>query len=210
MRNYAQRTRIKVCGITRIEDALNAADSGIDALGFVFYENSPRYINQREAARIVKSLPPFISRVALFVNASNETIRSTLSTVSVDTLQFHGEETPGLCRSYGLPYIKSIRMNHDVNLHQLSEDYHDASALLLDSFVEGAYGGTGQKFEWSMIPQDLNKRIILAGGLTVHDVADAISKVSPYAVDVSSGVETEKGIKNAEKITEFTHEVMCA
>jgi phosphoribosylanthranilate isomerase len=144
------------------------------------------------------------------VNASDEEIRTVLDTVPVDLLQFHGEESQKICQGLGWPYIKAIRMRDDVDLLQLSHDYADASALLLDSFVEGTQGGTGQKFDWSRVPADLNKPIILAGGLTPENVAAAISEVSPYAVDVSGGVEIEKGIKDAAKIEEFIQEVLHA
>ena len=209
-KNKIERTRVKVCGITRVEDGLNAAESGADAIGFVFYDKSPRYINVKKAAKIAKSLPPFISIVALFVNATDEEIRSVLDTVPVDILQFHGEESPEACQGYDRPYIKAIRMRDDVDLLKLSHDYADASALLLDSFVEGIQGGTGQKFDWSRVPSDIGKPIILAGGLTAGNVADAISIVSPFAVDVSGGVEIEKGIKDAAKIEEFIQEVLHA
>jgi len=147
-----------------VEDALNAAESGADAIGLVFYEKSPRYITVEKATEIAESLPPFVSKVALFVNASDEEIRSVLDTVPVDLLQFHGEESQKICQEYGWPYIKAIRMRDGVDLLQLSHVYADASALLLDSFVEGTQGGTGQKFDWSRVPADLNKPIILAGG----------------------------------------------
>ena len=193
-----------------MEDALNAAESGADAIGFVFYEKSPRYITVEKAAEIADSLPPFISKVALFVDATDEKIRSVLDIVPVDILQFHGEESPQTCQGYGWPYVKAIRMRDGVDLLQLSNDYVDASALLLDSFVEGTQGGTGQIFDWSRVPSELNKPIILAGGLTAENVAEAISRVSPYAVDVSGGVEIEKGIKDAAKIEEFIQEVLHA
>ncbi len=193
-----------------MEDALNAVESGADAIGFVFYEKSPRYITREKAAEIVRSLPPFVSIVALFVNATDEEIRSVLDTVPVDILQFHGEESPQTCQRLGWPYVKAIRMRDGVDLLQLSNDYADAGALLLDSFVEGTQGGTGQIFDWSRVPSDLNKPIILAGGLSPENVADAISEVSPYAVDVSGGVEIEKGIKDAAKIEEFIQEVLHA
>jgi len=209
-KNQYKRTRVKVCGITRVEDALNAVASGADAIGLVFYEKSPRYITVEKAAEIAESLPPFISKIALFVNAADEEIRTVLDIVPVDLLQFHGEESPQTCQAYGWPYIKAIRMHDDVNLLQLSDDYAEASALLLDSFVEGTQGGTGQKFDWSRVPSNLNKPIILAGGLTAKNVAQAISEVSPYAVDVSGGVEIEKGIKDAAKIEEFIQEVLHA
>lgn len=207
MRNRSQRTRVKICGITRVEDAISAVDSGADAIGFVFYEKSPRYVTQERAAEIVKKLPPFVSKVGLFVNTLNRGVRSVLNSVTLDTLQFHGEEEPEECRSYGLPYIKAIRMSDEVDLFQLSDKYADASALLLDSFVEGTQGGTGQKFDWSRAPSDFNQPITLAGGLTVENVATAILEVSPYAVDVSGGVEIEKGIKDAGKMEAFIREV---
>ena len=209
-KNKIKRTRVKVCGITRVEDALNAAESGADAIGLVFYEKSPRYITVKKAAEIAESLPPFVSKVALFVNASDEVIRTVLDVVPVDILQFHGEESQKICQGYGWPYIKAIRMRDDVDLLKLSHVYADASALLLDSFVEGTQGGTGQKFDWSRVPADLDKPIILAGGLTAENVAAAITEVSPYAVDVSGGVEIEKGIKDAAKIEEFIQEVLHA
>ena len=209
-KNHIKRTRVKVCGITRVEDAIHAVEAGADAIGFVFFEKSPRYINQEKAAEIAKVLPPFISKVALFVNALEIEIRSVLDTVPVDLLQFHGEESPEECRSYDRPYIKAVRMDGGVDLYQLCDDYADASALLLDSFVEGIQGGTGQRFDWSRVPSDLDKQIILAGGLTSKNVANAISEVLPYAVDVSGGVEIKKGIKDAAKIEEFIQEVMHA
>lgn len=210
LKNHIKRTRVKVCGITRVEDAINAVESGADAIGFVFFEKSPRYINKEMADEIAKVLPPFISKVALFVNASEIEIKSVLETVPVDLLQFHGEERPEECRCYGRPYIKAVRMNNNVDLYKICDDYADASALLLDSFIEGTQGGTGQTFDWSRVPSDLTKQIILAGGLTVENVAGAISKVSPYAVDVSGGVESEKGIKDAAKMEKFIQEVLHA
>lgn len=209
-KNRIGRIRVKVCGITRVEDAISVVESGADAIGFVFFEESPRYINHKKAAEIVKAIPPFISKVALFVNALETEIRSVLDTVSIDLLQFHGEESPEECRRYNTPYIKAVRMHEDIDLFQLSGDYSDASALLLDSFVAGIHGGTGQRFDWSRIPSDLNQQIILAGGLTANNVAAAIHEVSPYAVDVSGGVEIGKGIKDAAMIEEFIQEVMHA
>lgn len=193
-----------------MQDALSAVDAGADAIGLVFYQKSPRYIKLDKAAEITKILPPFVSKVALFVNASHEQVNSVLNTVDVDVLQFHGEESPEQCRHYGRPYIKAVRMREDVDLFQICDDYDDASALLIDSFVEGLHGGTGQKFDWSKIPENLNKKIILAGGLTVENVSAAIAEVSPYAVDVSGGVEIEKGIKDAVLIEEFIKEVTHA
>lgn len=205
-----KRTRVKICGITRVEDALHATRSGADAIGFVFYEKSPRYIIAEKAAEIARSLPPFISIVALFVNATDETINSVLDMVPVDVLQFHGEENQQMCQCYDRPYIKAIRMRDNIDILKLNNEYTGASALLLDSFVQGIQGGTGQKFDWSKVPTDLDKPIILAGGLTAKNVAAAILQVCPYAVDVSGGVEIQHGIKDAAKIETFIQEVLHA
>ncbi len=205
-----KRTRVKICGITRMEDAISAIDSGADAIGLVFYEKSPRYINLDKAAEITKNLPPFVSKVALFVDATSAEIKQVLESVVIDVLQFHGDESPQQCRAYGRPYIKAVRMRDDVNLHQVCNDYSDASAILIDSYIEGMHGGTGQIFDWSRIPDDLSKKIILAGGLSVENVAAAVAEVSPYAVDVSGGVEIEKGIKDAALIEKFMNEVLHA
>ena len=201
------RTKVKICGITRIEDAVTAALHGADAIGLVFYSKSPRYIKAETASKIIAELPPFISKVGLFVNASENEIIDLLGKVPLDLLQFHGEETAEQCSKYSIPYIKAIRMVNGVDLKHEAEQYSTASALLLDTYVEGKQGGTGKTFDWSIIPDDIKKPIILAGGLTSLNVAEAIRQVSPYAVDVSGGVESEKGIKNEAKIIEFMREV---
>lgn len=203
-----KRTRVKICGITRVEDALSAVQAGADAIGLVFYTSSPRYVSIAQARDIVAAMPPFVSVVGLFVNASSDEIQSILSQVRLDILQFHGDETPAQCAQINLPYYKAIRVKPDTNLLQYAIDFKAAKALLLDAYSEQAYGGTGQTFDWSLIPQDLPKPIILAGGLDALNVAGAIQQVQPYAVDVSGGVELTKGIKSAEKIAAFMQAVI--
>ncbi len=197
------RIRVKICGITRVEDALAAASFGSDAIGLVFYEQSPRHVSIDRAAEIVAALPAFVSAVGLFVDARPEQVRAVLDHVRLDVLQFHGDESPAYCAQFGLPYLKAVRVRPDTNLVQYAADYADARALLLDAFAEGVPGGTGQKFDWSLIPGELGKPVILAGGLTPGNVGEAIHAVHPYAVDVSGGVEKEKGIKDAEKMAAF-------
>lgn len=197
------RTRVKICGITSVKDALIAAQHGADAIGLVFYAKSPRHVSITQATEIVAALPAFVSTVGLFVDAAPEEIHAVLAKVKLDLLQFHGDETPEECRQYGLPYMKAVRVQADTNLLQYAADYGDAKALLLDAFAEGVAGGTGQTFDWNLIPGNLPKNIVLAGGLNASNVGSAIRQVRPYAVDVSGGVEQEKGIKDAEKIAAF-------
>ena len=197
------RTRVKICGITRFEDALAAIKAGADALGFVFYPPSPRDIDVAQARRIVAQLPPFVTTVALFVNADRDTIAEVVQQVKIDLLQFHGNECPDYCAAHGRPWIKAIRMKDDVDLRKASNDYHQASALLLDAYKPGVPGGTGDSFDWERIPEKLAQRIVLAGGLTPENVAEAVRRVHPYAVDVSGGVEAVKGIKDQQKIKQF-------
>ncbi|MET0065098.1 MAG: phosphoribosylanthranilate isomerase [Candidatus Thiodiazotropha sp.] len=197
------RTRIKICGITRTEDALAAARFGADAIGLVFYPPSPRAISSLEAARIVKSLPPFVTVVGLFVNAERVEIERILGDVPLDLLQFHGDEPPEACEGFGHPWIKAIRMRPETDLPALSRLYAGASGLLLDSYQAGLPGGTGQVFDWSLIPPEMAQRIILAGGLDSDNVTSAIRTIHPYAVDVSGGVEAAKGIKDKSKIEAF-------
>lgn len=196
------RTRIKICGITREEDLRAAVDCGTDAVGFVFYEPSPRYVLPQRAAELVRRLPPFVMAVGLFVNASEAFISSTVETVSLDLLQFHGDETAADCRRYQRPYIKAARVGPDLDLIEYASQFPDARGLLLDAFVEG-YGGAGKCFDWSLIPPALPLPVILSGGLDERNVGQAIERVRPWAVDVSSGVEVSKGIKDAGKIAEF-------
>ena len=201
------RVRVKICGITRIEDALTAVDHGADAIGLVFYGPSPRNVSINQAVKIANRIPAFVSVVGLFVNAEPSFINEVTSKVKLDILQFHGDESPEQCARYKFPFIKAIRVKADTNLVQYEKDFSEAKALLLDAYIDGAVGGTGQVFDWNLIPKQLIKPIILAGGLNVTNVAHAIQKVSPYAVDVSGGVEASKGIKDAEKIAAFMREV---
>ncbi len=201
------RTRVKICGITRHEDALEAARLGADAIGLVFYAPSARAVGIAEAQDIVRGLPAFVTVVGLFVNATADEIRAVLTQVRLDTLQFHGDETPEQCRAYARPYIKAVSMRVGVDLRACARDYADSAALLLDTHDERTPGGTGQTFDWSRIPGGLDKALILAGGLTPDNVAQAVRQVRPYAVDVSGGVETAKGIKSHQKMARFINEV---
>ena len=187
-----------------------AVRAGCDAIGLVFYEPSPRFVDVEQAARIVACLPPFVAAVGLFVDADEHEIRSVISRVHLDILQFHGEETAEDCNKYGVPFIKAVRVRESTNLLQYAADYADARALLLDTYKEGTAGGTGEVFDWGMIPQDLPKPVMLAGGLNSANVAQAINQVRPYAVDVSGGVEKSKGIKDAAQIAAFMRGVQDA
>jgi phosphoribosylanthranilate isomerase len=204
------RTRTKICGITRLEDAKASVRAGCDALGFVFYKESPRYIALDDFKVIVKELPPFVTKTGLFVNADPAEIEEAIQSGLVNVLQFHGDETPDFCRQFNFPYIKAVAVSSSVDLIQYAKDFHDAEALLLDTYHEHLKGGTGQTFDWNLIPQTLSKPIVLAGGLTVDNVKEAIKKVKPYAVDVSGGVEESKGIKNSLKIQAFIKETQDA
>jgi phosphoribosylanthranilate isomerase len=197
------RTRVKICGITRPDDALRAAHLGADAIGLVFFDKSPRAIEVDMAREILAVLPPFVTVVGLFVDPTPRHVAAVLHRVPLDILQFHGNEEPGECTAYNKPYIKAIRIKDGVNLHDQAKRYASARGLLLDTYVPGVPGGTGQTFNWSLIPKNLNKHIILAGGLTPKNVWQVISAVRPFAVDVSSGVEVEKGIKDPEKMAAF-------
>jgi len=190
-----------------VEDALTAVAQGADAIGLVFYAPSPRAVSIEQAATIAKQMPAFVSVVGLFVNAEERFVKEVTSRVQLDLLQFHGDETPEQCAQYGLPFIKAVRVKSDTNLVQYAKDYSASRALLLDTYTEGVAGGTGHVFDWGLIPPDLNKPVVLAGGLTVENVALAIKQVKPYAVDVSGGVEASKGIKDAAKIAAFMQQV---
>jgi phosphoribosylanthranilate isomerase len=196
-------TAVKICGITRIEDGLAAARGGAHAIGLVFYRPSPRYVAPALARDIIGALPPFVTPVALFVDASAAEVREVIAIAPVALLQFHGVESPQFCRQFGLPYVKAVRVRRGADLLQYARDYHDAKALLLDAFVEGTHGGTGQSFDWSLIPRTLPLPVVLSGGLDPQNVAGAIQQVRPWAVDVSSGVESAPGIKDAAKIAAF-------
>jgi len=200
------RTRVKICGITRCEDAQLAVDAGVDAIGLVFYEKSPRFVSSETAAEISQLIPAFVSRVALFKDADKVMIDSVLQAVEIDLIQFHGSETADFCQQFTLPYIKAIGMKgteHNADFLRSSvENYHMAKALLLDGHAPGEAGGTGESFDWASIAS-IDKPVILAGGLTPENVAQAIILVQPFAVDVSSGVESAPGIKDKEKVTAF-------
>ena len=201
------RTRVKICGITRIEDALAAVNAGADAIGLVFYAQSPRCVTIEQAQKIVAAIPPLVSVVGLFVNEPKAEIETVLSKVRLDILQFHGDETSSECEQIKLPYYKAIRVKADTNLLQCAVEFNSAKALLLDAHSESAFGGTGQTFDWNLIPKSLTKPVILAGGLTAENVGSAIKRVQPYAVDVSGGVEKSKGVKDAAKIAAFMQAV---
>lgn len=205
------RTRIKVCGITRPEDAQHAAALGVDAIGLVFYAPSPRAVTVEQASAVVAALPPFVTVVGLFVNAAQDELRNVLDQVPIDVLQFHGDESPEDCEGCNRPFIKAIRMRDGVDLQAEANRFASASGLLLDAYQPGVPGGTGESFEWSRVPGaskgGVAKPVILAGGLTPANVGEAISVVQPYAVDVSGGVESEKGIKDHSKMAEFVKAV---
>lgn len=200
------RTRIKICGFTRVEDAVFAAQLGVDAIGLVFYAPSPRNVSIEQAQAIVAALPAFTTVVALFVNETENEVREILNAVPIDCLQFHGDESPDDCRIYGKRYIKAIRMKQGTDVAQLAKDFYDADGLLLDAYHADARGGTGQVFDWTLIP-DCELPIILAGGLDESNVKQAILAVKPYALDLSSGVEASKGIKDARKIAALIEQV---
>jgi phosphoribosylanthranilate isomerase len=201
------RTRVKICGFTRIEDAVYAAHNGADAIGLVFYPPSPRHVEIEQAIRIVNALPAFTSVVALFVDEQEAKIRDVLAKVPIDCIQFHGDETAEACRIYGKRYIKAISMREGIDIPALAHYYHDAAGLLLDAFHPDAKGGTGSQFNWSLIPNQLDLPIILAGGLDETNAKLAVQTVRPYALDVSSGVEARKGIKDSHKMAAFIKQV---
>jgi len=201
------RTRVKICGFTSAQQAAYAAHAGADAIGLVFFPPSPRHVSIAQAQEIVTALPAFTSVVALFVDASEEQINQILQQVPIDLLQFHGNESAQQCRLYNKPYLKAIRMQADTDVTALATEYHDASGLLLDAYHPKAQGGTGHQFDWDLIPTRCALPIILAGGLDAHNAAAAIQQVHPYALDVSSGVESSKGIKDNNKIAAFLTEV---
>jgi phosphoribosylanthranilate isomerase len=195
--------RVKICGITRAEDALAAVDAGADALGFMFVEASPRCVTPEQAAGILRELPPFVARVGVFVNPSADRVRAAIAETGIDTLQFHGEETPAFCRQFGPRVIKAFRVRDAESLKPLAD--FRSETWLLDSFVAGKHGGTGAVFNWDLAAQAVKQggRVILAGGLTPENVADAVRQVRPYALDVSSGVELSPGRKDAAKVRAF-------
>ena len=195
--------KVKICGITRTTDALAAADAGADALGFMFYVSSPRCVNHERAAQIIRELPPFVARVGVFVNPTEAEVREAIARCGLDTLQFHGEETPEFCRKFGLKVIKAFRIRDAASLQATGA--YSGEAWLLDSYVAGQLGGTGSRFNWDLAVEAVRSRrpVILAGGLTPENAAEAVRQVRPYGLDVSSGVESAPGLKDAAKVHAF-------
>lgn len=215
-----QRTRIKICGITREEDLRAAVSAGADALGFVFYPHSPRHVTPAQAAELCKALPPYVSAVALFVNASLDDVKAVAAQAPLALIQFHGDETAEQCARLAAavqrPFVRAFRVRPDTRPDELLEyeaGYRAASpwfsGLLLDTWVD-AYGGAGKVFDWSLVPKELAPRVVLSGGLNVQNATDAVVRVRPFAVDVSSGVEAQKGIKDARRIADFVGAVRAA
>jgi phosphoribosylanthranilate isomerase len=195
--------RVKVCGITRDEDAKAAVRAGVDAIGFVFWPHSPRYIDPESARRIAANIPPFVCTVGVYVDPDAAWVKETMQVVKLNLLQFHGDETPEFCNQFSQSYIKAIRVKQDTDLLQYAERYHSAKGLLLDTYAESMPGGTGHAFDWHLIPQHLPLPLVLSGGLNPNNVAMAIERIQPWAVDVSSGVEASKGIKDEKRIFAF-------
>jgi len=204
------RTRVKICGITREQDAEAAVQFGADAIGFVFYEPSPRCVAVERAAAIARRLPPFVTTVALFVDAEPEVIAGVVDSVGVDLLQFHGQETADYCAQHRRPWIRAVRVRPETDLLAAQTEFASGRGLLLDAYRAGVPGGTGETFDWGRIPREFAPRIVLAGGLDAQNVGDAVRRVQPFAVDVSGGVEAEKGIKDPQKIKAFIEEVRSA
>ena len=207
------RTRIKICGISRIDDALCAAHEGADAIGLIFYAASPRAVTIEQAKSISNALPPLVSTVALFVNAPAPEVEEVIAQLRPSLLQFHGDEEAKYCSQFAMPFMKAIRVGEGMtadDLLEYSKTFHAARALLLDSLSAGLYGGSGESFDWSVIPAEMRGRIVLSGGLSPSNVAVAIRTMRPWAVDVSSGVEQQKGVKDHAKIKKFIEEVRHA
>ncbi|MNQ23810.1 N-(5'-phosphoribosyl)anthranilate isomerase [compost metagenome] len=202
--------RCKICGITRVEDALAAVEAGADAIGLVFYAKSPRAVTVPQAQAILAALPPFVTTVGLFVDSARSELDAILDVLPLDLLQFHGDESPSACEGFGRPYIKALRVRPGEDIAARIGLYGSAAGVLLDTFVPGVPGGTGEAFDWSLVPHGLRMPIILAGGLTPGNVRAAIEQVRPYAVDVSGGVEASKGLKDSDKIHAFVHAVRGA
>lgn len=199
--------RIKFCGITSIADARAAVELGVDALGFVFYRDSPRYVAPTRAKQIIAEVGPFVTTVGLFVNAPPDEVEAIINTTGLDIVQFHGDETPEQCAGVSRPWIKALRIRPDTDLLAADEQYAAARGLLLDTFSPRVYGGSGEVFDWSLVPTDRLRPFILAGGLSSDNVAAAIRSTTPWAVDVSGGIETQKGVKNRVKMEQFISEV---
>jgi phosphoribosylanthranilate isomerase len=203
------RTRIKICGITRAGDARVAAHAGADAIGLVFYPPSPRYLSVERALEIRDALPPFVQAVALFVNPDAAQVAQVIGRLRPAMLQFHGEEGPQFCAQFGVPFVKACRVRRGVDALEYLRAYERAAAWLFDSYVP-EYGGVGEAFDWSLLPREQERPFILSGGLSAANVGEAVRRVRPWGVDVSSGVESAKGIKDAAKIAQFIAEVRDA
>ena len=203
-------TRVKICGITNLGDALAAVEAGADALGFVFYAPSKRYVTPEQAGEIIRKLPPFVTTVGLFVNADVDFVESVLATAQLDLLQFHGDESNADCVRFGRPFIKALRVKPDLDLMQAFSAYPDARGILLDAYRPGVPGGTGEVFDWDLIPDEIAGAITLAGGLNATNVARAVAAVGPYAVDVSGGVEAAPGQKDGAKVSAFVEAAKTA
>jgi phosphoribosylanthranilate isomerase len=201
------RTRIKICGLREPGHARIAAEAGADAIGLVFYPPSPRFVTAEQAAEVAAALPPFVTAVGLFVNETREAIEAILERVPLGLLQFQGDETPDFCAGFGKPFVRAVRMEEGVDLIEWAGRFSAARALLLDADVPGARGGTGQAFDWARVPREAPLPLILSGGLTAQNVGRAVREVRPWAVDVSSGVERARGVKDPALIVEFIRSV---
>ena len=197
------KTKVKICGITNLKNALEASEIGVDALGFVFFKDSPRYIDPIEAGKIINLLPTFVLRVGLFVNPSENEVLSAISDSRINMIQFHGDENEEFCNQFNLPYIKAVAFRDDLNLLEYCKLYTSSSAILVDTYSEKLRGGTGKTFDWDLLPKELPLPIIIAGGLDSANVSLLIKTLNPYGVDVSGGVEREKGIKDYNMMKNF-------
>lgn len=201
------RTRVKICGLTRVQDAIAAATLGVDAIGLVFYPPSPRNVSPERALKIIHALPAFIKVVGLFVDATVSKIQKTLDVVPIDCIQFHGDEAADACDIYNKPYLKAIKVKPGLDILACAKQYHNACAILLDTYHHNIKGGSGKQFDWDLIPSNCPLPIVLSGGLNIKNIKRAVCLVRPYAVDVSSGVELKRGIKDINKMTIFMQEI---
>jgi phosphoribosylanthranilate isomerase len=204
------RTRVKICGITSIADGLAAARHGADAIGLIFYPPSPRLVTLERAREVASGMPAFVARVAVFVNPAAAEVDAAIRACRPDLLQFHGEESADFCRSFGVPYLRALRVRPGVDLLESLSPFGDAAGWLLDAYRQELYGGTGEAFDWELVPRGLPRPLILSGGLDAENVGAAIRRVRPWAVDVSSGVEATKGVKDERRIAVFMEAVRSA
>ncbi len=205
-----RRTRVKICGITRVEDAVEAAEAGADAIGLVFHPPSKRHVTLEQARQIADALPPFVTRVGLFVDRDADTVRQTIAAVGLELLQFHGEEPADYCRAFDRPYLKAVRVRENTEWAVCEATYADAIGLLADTYLPGVAGGTGQCFDWRLLPLRRHLPLVLAGGLNANNVAEAIRLIKPWAVDVSGGVESAPGHKAPRALNDFVAAVQAA